>query len=88
MDEHKLMYDLLQETRTDVKELKDSFNTHVLDMHQKLNNIAAPQTAFRVLSNTAAKIGGILGLILTIAAIVNMVKHEEPKRPSHNTPER
>lgn len=74
MDDNKIMYDLIRETREDVKELKNEFHSHVLSVEKSLSRISEPQTAFRVLANTAAKLSGIIALCVSVAALVGAHK--------------
>lgn len=74
MDDHKIMYDLLKETREDVKELKSAFNAHVLAVNASISRVSEPQTAFRVLAATAAKLSGIVALCVSVAALVGAHK--------------
>lgn len=74
MDELKIIYDLVKETRDDVKKLNDKVNAHILSTSEKITEAKAPQTFLHNLKGAALWIGAMGGMYAFLASFFSHPK--------------
>ena len=61
-----LLFDLVKETRQDVKALNDKLHAHILITTQQLEQAQRPTTFLTTLGNIVVKIGALAGLLVAL----------------------
>lgn len=74
MEEFKILYDLVKETRDDVKKLNERLNLHELSTQKELTKAKAPQTFLRAVKESALWIGAMGGVYAIIASFFSHPK--------------
>ena len=66
----EMLFDLVKETRQDVKELRKLVHDHMLLTEQKLNEAKQPATFLSILGNVIVKLGAAAGLLAAVKTFV------------------
>jgi hypothetical protein len=74
MDELRIIYDLVKETRDNVQRIDEKLNAHILSTSEKLTEAKAPQTFLVQLKGVALWAGAMGGMYAFIASIFSHPK--------------
>lgn len=75
MQDNQIIYDLVKETRDDVKKINEKLNAHILNTTKLMVEVKAPQTFLRNLSTVALWAGAVGGFL---SPIIMFFQHPKP----------
>lgn len=75
MQDNQIIYDLVKETRDDVKRINEKLNAHILLSSAQMVEAKAPQTFLKTLSTVCLWLGAVGGIISPIVLFLSTAKH-------------
>lgn len=75
MQDNQIIYDLVKETRDDVKAINAKLNAHILATASKIEEVKAPQVFLNNIKVVVLWLGAVGGFITPIVLFFSTAKH-------------